>query len=218
LSFAAVPIAIGAGVIALLGLSLLPFAAAAIGAGIGLNLLSEGIKNSVEPITRLSEVDLTKTALGIGAVALALTAFGSGSAAAGLGSFVGNFLGGDPISKLEKLASMGDKLKLTAESIGAISESVSQFAAVDQFSTSVDALTLSLEKLNEQLAEVSLLKLAAVTAAGAVSSATAPASGMSTKGIEDKLDNLANLLTGGHVAVYMDGSKVSSTIAATAGR
>jgi len=218
LSLAAVPIAIGAGVIALLGLSLIPFAAAAIGAGLGLNLLSEGIKNSVEPITRLSEVDLTKTAIGIGAVALALTAFGSGTAAAGLGSFVGNFLGGDPISKLEKLASMGDQLKLTAESIGSISESVSQFAAVDQFSKSVDTLTLSLEKLNEQLAEVSLLKLAAITAAGAVSSATAPASGMSTKGIEDKLDNLANLLTGGHVAVYMDGSKVSSTIAATAGR
>lgn len=208
----------GAGVIgiAALGAALIPFGIAAIAAGVGIKLLGEGIAGAVEPIMRLSEIDLTRTALGIGAVGVALAAFGAGSAASGLGSFVGKFLGGDPISKMEKLASMGEQLNVTASAIEKLSNSFSQFNAVDEFSKSIGTLTNSLEKMNEQLDKVSVLKLAAITAMTAVGSATGGGGGAAGGGdskIIEKLDAIYEGLVGGKVAVYMDGTKVSKAIA-----
>jgi hypothetical protein len=213
----------GAGVvgIAYLGLALIPFAAAALIAGAGVKMLGEGIASSVDPILRLSEIDLTKAALGIGAIGIALAAFGAGSASAGLGSFVGGLLGGDPIAKMEKLASIGDKLKITAESITSIAQATSQFKAMDAFSESVTKLATSLGKLNDQISETNILKFAALTAMTSTAAATAttatttqtqtPSGNMA--GVEAKLDKLTELLVGGAVRVYLDGKNVSSRVA-----
>jgi hypothetical protein len=210
----------GAGVIgiAALGVSLIPFAAAALLAGTGVKMLGEGIASSVDPILRLSQIDLTKAALGIGAVGVALTAFGAGSAAAGLGSFVGGLLAGDPIKKMERLGAVGEKLKMTAEAISKISNVMSTFTVVDSFAKSIDTLSNSLSNLNDQVEKISMLKLAAITAIGAVgataSATTTPAatSNLNTSGIEAKLDTLTNLLTGGAVRVYLDGKDVSAAM------
>jgi len=213
----------GAGVvgIAYLGLALIPFAAAALIAGAGVKMLGEGIATSVDPILRLSEIDLTKAALGIGAIGIALAAFGAGSASAGLGSFVGGLLGGDPIAKMEKLASIGDKLKITAAAISSIAQATSQFTAMDAFSESVTKLATSLGKLNDQISETNILKFAALTAMTSTAAATAttatttqtqtPSGNMA--GVEAKLDKLTELLVGGAVRVYLDGKNVSSRVA-----
>lgn len=213
----------GAGVagIAYLGLALIPFAAAALIAGVGVKMLGEGIASSVDPILRLSEIDLTKAALGIGAIGIALTAFGAGSASAGLGSFVGGLLGGDPIAKMEKLASIGDKLKITAESITSIAQATSQFKAMDAFSESVTKLATSLGKLNDQISETNILKFAALTAMTSTAAATQTSetqtqtqtSSGNMAGVEAKLDKLTDLLAGGAIRVYLDGKDVSSGVA-----
>ena len=208
----------GAGVIgiAALGAALIPFAAAALMAGVGIKMLGEGISSSVDPMLRLSQIDLTKTALGIGAIGVALAAFGAGSAAAGLGSFVGGLLGGDPIKKMERLGAVGEKLKMTAEAILAISNVMSTFTVVDSFAKSIDTLADSLSNLNDQVEKISVLKLAAITAIGAVGTATAATPAAATNvnmgGVEAKLDTLTNLLTGGAVRVYLDGKDVSSAM------
>lgn len=213
----------GAGVIgiAALGASLIPFAAAALLAGAGIKMLGEGIASSVDPILRLSEIDLTKTALGIGAVGIALAAFGAGSAAAGLGSFVGGLLAGDPIKKMERLAAVGEKLKITAESISAISNVMSTFTVVDAFAKSVDTLADSLSNLNDQVEKISVLKLAAITAIGAAgvaaTTSTSTNTTINTSGVEDKLDKLTSLLVGGAVRVYLDGKLVNSAMTISAG-
>jgi hypothetical protein len=211
----------GAGVvgIAYLGLALIPFAAAALIAGAGVKMLGEGIASSVDPILRLSEIDLTKAALGIGAIGIALAAFGAGSASAGLGSFVGGLLGGDPIAKMEKLASIGDKLKITAAAISSIAQATSQFTAMDAFSESVTKLATSLGKLNDQISETNILKFSALTAMTSTAAATTatttqtqtPSGNMA--GVEAKLDKLTELLVGGAVRVYLDGKNVSSRVA-----
>lgn len=208
----------GAGVIgiAALGAALIPFAAAALMAGAGIKMLGEGIASSVDPILRLSQIDLTKTALGIGAVGVALAAFGAGSAAAGLGSFVGGLLAGDPIKKMERLGAVGEKLKMTAEAISEISNVMSTFTVVDSFAKSIDTLADSLSNLNDQVEKISVLKLAAITAISAAGAATAAApaaaTNLNTGGIEAKLDTLTNLLTGGAVRVYLDGKDVSAAM------
>ena len=208
----------GAGVIgiAALGAALIPFAAAALMAGAGIKMLGEGISSSVDPILRLSQIDLTKTALGIGAVGIALAAFGAGSAAAGLGSFVGGLLAGDPIKKMERLGAVGEKLKMTAEAISEISNVMSTFTVVDSFAKSIDTLADSLSNLNDQVEKIGVLKLAAITAISAAGAATAAApaaaTNLNTGGIEAKLDTLTNLLTGGAVRVYLDGKDVSAAM------
>lgn len=210
------PIALkGALVLGALGLAMIPFGLAAMAAGYGIKLFGEGIASSSAAILQLSNIDMTKTAIGITALGAALATFGGGQAASGLGSFVGNLLGGNIVDKLEGLASVGERLKVTASAITDIGQSMSQFANVTQFSSAVDVLTESLKKLNDQLEDLSLMKLAAITAARVVSPTSTPAAqeSVSTAGMESRLDELIKLLKAGAIAVNMDGKKVSSMVA-----
>jgi hypothetical protein len=213
----------GAGIIgiAALGAALMPFGIAALAAGAGIKMLGEGISASVDPILRLSEIDLTQAALGIGAVGVALAAFGAGSAYAGLGSFVGNLLGGDPIEKMERLGKAGTSLMITANAINTISEAFQKFEAVSQFAESINVLTESLSGLNAELEKTSTIKLAALAAMTAVggrkeSREADQSGGGDSSMIAEKLDRIHQALVGGEVAVYMDSVKVSKKIAETA--
>jgi hypothetical protein len=199
----------------------MPFGIAALAAGAGIKMLGEGISASVDPILRLSEIDLTQAALGIGAVGVALAAFGAGSAYAGLGSFVGNLLGGDPIEKMERLGKAGTSLMITANAINTISEAFQKFEAVSQFAESINVLTESLSGLNAELEKTSTIKLAALAAMTAVggrkeSREADQSGGGDSSMIAEKLDRIHQALVGGEVAVYMDSVKVSKKIAETA--
>lgn len=210
-----------AGVIGIgaLGLALVPFGIAALAAGAGIKMLGEGISESIDPIMRLAEIDLTKTAIGITAVGAALAAFGGGSAAAGLGSFVGKFLGGDPIEKMEKLAAVGDKLKVTADSITAISQAAAQFSAVNSFSDAIIKLSESLVTLSSSINKFDaggIAKLSQISAATGTTTNTTTAA-PATSGVETKLDELISLMKQGYIVATVDLDKMSGAIAKKAG-
>jgi hypothetical protein len=196
--------------------------------GLGVKVLAEtlpslatSIEQMLTPLTSLGSMsgDLFAAAGGITAIGIALAAFGGGAAAAGIGNFVGGLLGGDPVKKLEKLASVGTQLQTTADSIERISTAMSNFGAVDAFTSAIDKLTLSLSKLNDTVGEMSTIKLAALSVISATGAAvkqteTAPAPApMDTVGA--KLDELIDLMRSGGIAVNLDGRKVSSAMASS---
>ena len=184
----------------------------------GISLFSKTAVSIINPIKQLATANLKDAATGISSLGSALSAFGTGSAVAGIGSFIGDFLGGDPIAKMEKLASIGDKLKITADSIAAIAQATSQFRAIDVFAESVTKLATSLGKLNDELGKIKseeLSKLSQISSAAGATSKTEESKSMKVdnSGIEAKLDKLTDLLVGGAVRVYIDGADVSSAIA-----
>lgn len=77
------------------------------------------VADSIAKIGNVDAVNLLGVASGITAVGLAFGAFGGGSIAAGFGSFIGNFLGGDPIEKLKELSTLGPGLMAAAAGIQA---------------------------------------------------------------------------------------------------
>lgn len=213
----------GAGVIgiAALGAALIPFGVAALAAGAGIKMLGEGISSSVDPILTLSTIDLTTTAIGITAVGAALAAFGGGSAAAGLGSFVGKFLSGDPIEKMEKLAAIGDKLKVTADSITAISLAAAQFSTINVFSDAITKLSESLTTLSNSINKFDsggIAKLSQISAAsGTAGSTRATTAEPTTNGVESKLDELISLMKQGRIIATVDIDKLSNRTAKASG-
>ena len=184
--------------------------------------LAKSIPTVINPIKQFASINMKETAEGMMLLSNSLASFGVGSAVAGIGSFVGNFLGGDPIAKMEKLASISDRLKDAASAISLIATATSRFSAVDSFAKSVGILADSLNKLTDSLGDIKteeLAKLSTITGATSAKTETAPTSAtMTTGGIEAKLDKLTELLIGGAVKVHIDGKLVSSAMANTAGR
>ena len=184
--------------------------------------LAKSIPTVINPIKQFASINMKETAEGMMMLSNSLASFGVGSAVAGIGSFVGNFLGGDPIAKMEKLASISDRLKDAASAISLIATATSRFSAVDSFAKSVGILADSLNKLTDSLGDIKteeLAKLSTITGATSAKTETAPTSAtMTTGGIEAKLDKLTELLIGGAVKVHIDGKLVSSAMANTAGR
>jgi hypothetical protein len=211
------PILLGALAIAALGVALIPFGVAAMSAGKGVQYFARGIKSAIGPIEKLKNVNLISTAVGIGALGVAFTAFGYGSAAAGLGSFVGTFLGGDPISKMERLASIGDKLQPVANSIKDIGIAVGSFSSVNSFSDAIVKLADSIGKLNDQLKSVNtenLNKLSAISSAtGATTTKETKQTGavtFDTSALEAKFDTLIGMMVDGKIVASVDLDKLSS--------
>lgn len=102
----------------------------------GMDVLAEGLYKlgSIAPMLILA-------ATGITAVGIALAAFGAGSVAAGIGSLVGDFLGGDPIEKLATLAMLGPGLMMTATALNQIQSVLGEginFSALDNAPTSIN--------------------------------------------------------------------------------
>jgi hypothetical protein len=208
--------------IGILGLAIGVFGIGVTALAEGLPVLADGIEKMITPLTSLASMagGLYLAAGGIGAIGIALAAFGAGSAVAGIGNFVGGLLGGDPIKKIKELSSMGSQLQLTADSIQKISTSMSNFGAVDAFTSSVDKLTLSLSKLNDQVESMSVIKLAALSVISTAAPTAAPTTeaaptdtGVGALG--GKLDELISLMRSGGIAVNLDGRKVSSAMASS---
>jgi hypothetical protein len=209
--------------IGVLGLAIGVFGIGTTALAEGLPVLATGIEKMITPLTSLASTagGLYLAAGGIGAIGIALAAFGTGSAVAGIGNFVGGLLGGDPIKKIKELSSMGSQLQLTADSIQKISTSMSNFGAVDSFAASVDKLTLSLSKLNDQVESMSTIKMAALAVISAAAPTAAPTTAAaptdtSVGVLGGKLDELISLMRSGAIAVNLDGRKVSSAMASSA--
>lgn len=187
-------------------------------AGKGAVAFGKGIKTSIDPIKQLATANLKDAATGLVSLSAALSSFGVGSAVAGIGSFIGNFLGGDPIEKMERLANISDRLKTSADAISAIATATSRFSTVDSFAKSVGVLADSLNRLSDSLGKIKTEELSKLTAIGTAAGAAKPAEAtpaapaMNTTGIENKLDKLTELLVGGAVRVYVDGKNMSSTL------
>ena len=193
--------------------------------GKGMITFTKGIKASIDPIKQIAQIRLGDSAEGMKQLSSALASFGVGSAVAGIGSFVGNFLGGDPIAKMERLASISEKLKVSADAISSIAVATSRFSTVDSFAKSVGTLADSLDKLSDSLGKIKTEELAKLSAIGnatptteTTTAKTAEQTAANMAGVEAKLDKLTELLVGGAVRVYIDGKNVSAAMANTAGR
>ena len=189
----------------------------------GASLMAKSIPAAINPIRQFASVNVKDAAQGILMLSNSLASFGIGSAAAGIGSFIGNFLGGDPIAKMEKLAGMSEKLKDSASAISQIAAATSKFSAVESFAKSVGVLADSLNKLTDSLGKIKTEELSKLNVIANATNATnqpAPTTqpAMNTSAIEAKLDKLTELLVGGAIRVYMDGKNVSSAVANNAGR
>jgi len=216
----------GAGVLAItaLGLALIPFGLAALAAGAGMTLFAEGIAKAIDPVLQLTDIDLLKAAIGIGAISVALAAFGAGSAYAGIGSFVGKFLGGDPVKKMRDLAEIGGKLKVTADALMAISKAAQEFQLVNNFSDAISTLAASLEKLNSSVEKLDTSNLNKLGIAKTLENKNAKSDqdkleNKNVKSSQDnttmigKLDELINLMKSGGIAVNIDGKRASELLA-----
>jgi hypothetical protein len=165
LSFVAGPMIIGAAAIAILGLALIPFAYAMeifskaavpfaeamsimIGAiAGGVVMIIESMVVAIERFAAIGGEQLISVAAGITAIGLALAAYGGGSIAAGIGTFVGNLIGGDPIKRFERFAQIGTGLDIAAKAIKSIGVAITEIDA--------DALTDSGEGFRSFIASMS---------------------------------------------------------------
>ena len=75
------------------------------------------VADSITKIGNIDALNLMGVAAGIGAVGLSLAAFGGGSIVAGIGSLIGNFLGGDPVEKFIALAKASAGLFIAASAL-----------------------------------------------------------------------------------------------------
>jgi hypothetical protein len=126
--------------------------------------------NKVKELAEIGGMKLISTATGITAIGVSLAAFGGGSVLAGIGSFVGNLLGGDPIKKFERFAKMGPQLTEAAVGLRSIG------AAIEVVNTE------RIKQIGDYLSGISLLKLAALGAMGKLSVPAGGGGGAATVG------------------------------------
>jgi len=196
---------------------------AMIGFGKAIEIARPGLESLGALLDRFAEIGadgLLKTAFGITALSGALAAFGAGSAAAGLGSFAGKLLGGDPIKRLQRFIDIGPKLRDSADSIDKIASATAKFGMIDAFAMAVDRLVYSLQKLNDQLDKTNTLKVATLSVISAMTQkdTETPTTTTTTEttggGLEAKLDELITLLKDGAISIDLDGERVSRAMAA----
>ncbi len=160
----------------------------------------------VEGFERAMSLDLFTLSAGFYALSSAMMAFGVSMAMGGIGSF----LGGGMLLQLIGLATIAPALYLAAESINAISKGIESFS-----NTSVDgikAVTQAIKELNEEINNVSLLKVGALAALN-LSAGVAGGSNGSSDAVVKKLDELIGLMNSGGIAVNIDGSRANYLLA-----
>jgi hypothetical protein len=144
-----------------------------------------------------------------------------------------------PIDKLKDLAAISDKLRTSALAIRTIADSFSTFTYVDGFSTSINNLTTSLEKLSQKLNTLSFGKLENLNKSIETYNRnlqTMPFGQMErppqelgkkadrepqettitkldTAPLEKKVDELISLMRGGYIVARMDKGHVHSSMA-----
>ena len=104
-------------------------------------------------IKRLSDIpgsQLLSVAAGITAIGVSLAAYGGGSVLAGIGSFIGNLLGGDPVKRFERFAAASDGLLKTADAIQLIGMHLASYDFnVGRINEAASAFTRLARSLNQ---------------------------------------------------------------------
>ena len=132
-------------------------------AGLGALLLLTGslfavgkMLNPVIPVfERFGNLDggsLIQAAAGVGALGVALAAFGGGSAIAGVGNFIGKLFGGDMVTKFERFAKIGPGIKMTADGISNLTESL-RGAQYSKQATEVERLADAYDNLADSISD-----------------------------------------------------------------
>ena len=152
------------------------------------------VADAICKVGDINAVNLMAVAAGITAVGISLAAFGGGSVLAGIGSFIGNFLGGDPIAKLERLAALAPNLSATAVAIASLGTALTNFKVPDI--GNIDEL----QKIAEASVNIQANKQTNVNVAAPDNSA-----------LSKKLDEVINAITS--MKIEMDGKKVGEVIA-----
>ena len=99
---------------------------------------------------------LIMSAIGINSLSFAIASFGIGSVAAGIGSLVGNLLGGDPLKKFKQFAEIGAPLKVTAEAITILNNEINKIKDLGSVAEQINILTAAFDKLSFSLMKLSL--------------------------------------------------------------
>ena len=128
----AVPIAIGAGVIGLLGLSLLPFAAA-------IDIAAPAMEQFVGAMKQLNDVNgdnLFKVGGGLAAIAAGMVAFGTANAVGGVTNLVGGFLSAvsgqkTPVEQILELGKSGEGVEKAGIGVEKLANGLGAFSKID---------------------------------------------------------------------------------------
>ena len=84
------------------------------------------------------------------AIGVSLAAYGGGSVLAGIGSFIGNLLGGDPVKRFERFAAASDGLLKTADAIQLIGMHLASYDFnVGRINEAASAFTRLARSLNQ---------------------------------------------------------------------
>jgi hypothetical protein len=158
----------------------------------GMSALIDGFVKMGENVDSMLKASIAITALGG-----AMMAFSAGTLMQGMSSTVGKvfeFLSGDPIEKLERLAAIGERLKMTADAINSLSTSFITFKIPDIGDVS------QLEDLADLSAKMNV-----------ENSPTVNVAPPENKEIVAKLDELGKIIKG--MKIYMDAKVVGKIIA-----
>ena len=85
------------------------------------------IGTEIERLSAIGGARLLAVAGGITALGVALAAYGGGSVLAGIGQFIGNLLGGDPVKRFERFAATADGLTEAAKGVAALGEHLENY-------------------------------------------------------------------------------------------
>lgn len=174
---------------------------AAIGFGKAFQMFVEGFNS-------MNTIQYGTIAAGLYGLSGALIAFGGSLAAGGVLSF----LGGGLVFQLMALAAVAPMLSVAASSLNMIGASLASFedsAAID----GIKAVTAEIKKLNDEINNVNLLKVAALNLMNSPQKSSVESSGNSSKAVVDKLDQLINLMASGGIGVNIDGSRANLLLA-----
>ena len=206
-SFAPV-IALGALVIAGLGLALIPAAFAMKMFGDATAIAAKSIVSVIPELITLGLVSplLYAAAGAMGALGLALASLGAGSIISSIGKLFGG--GASPFESLINFSKHADNLQQAANAITSITSS---FDSVLLMAEAIDVLTMSLMSLNEELSSINTLKLGMLAVTTGVSNSN---SGEKTSSSDEeselnkKLDRLIQIFEENKFNVYIDKTKL----------
>jgi len=165
-----------------LGVGLLPLAAALAIAAPSMDTFANGLKK----LTDIGGGNLMSVAAGIIAIGAAMAAFGAGQAAAGLGNLVSKFLtlGGDsPVDQLIKIGQAGDGIEKAAAGISNISAAMEGLSKLSK--DSMDAINDFPWLRATAFAAVGGQMSAGGVSVGAVSKGAAPDTGAQMNGLQN---------------------------------
>jgi hypothetical protein len=162
----------------------------------------------IDGFERAIKINLFSLAAGFYTLSGAIAAFGASMAVGGIGSF----FGGGITSRLMELAAISPALNSASMALSSIGSTLQMFkdaAVVD----GIENITEAIKGLNKEINNINLLNVTGLALLGnTAKGAAGAAGGGGNDEVVNKLDELIGLMKSGGIAVYMDGSKLSTAL------